>query len=125
MSEEFVTVQMPRFMTSFRSDVQALPGRIVERAAPVLRSAEEESIRERWFDTGATLKSLRERFKRRREGQNYRLWPTTPYAIFGEIGTKFIKPRRYSRIAVSNARPKVIAEARQEVKDFVRNMAVN
>ena len=124
MSTPFVTVRLPRFLTHFRSEMEVLPDRIIKATAPILRTAEQESIRERWFDTGATLRSLRERLRRKGHGREFRLYPTTPYAIFGEIGTRTLQPRRYSRIAVQNARPKVVQTAQQEVKQFARNVTV-
>lgn len=124
MSTPFVTVRLPRFLTHFRSEMEELPERIIEKTAPVLKSAEQESIRERWFDTGATLKSLRERFRRKGSDREYRLYPTTRYAIFGEIGTRTLRPRYYSRAAIQNARPQVVQKAQQEVRRFARNVTV-
>lgn len=144
MNEQFVTVRLPPILTRFPERMAALPEQIIEKTAPILRSAEEASIRKRWYRRGRTLRSLKDDIKKQGSKWIYRLFPTTFYAAFGEWGTgrrgaqsgspaprgwKYGKKagmtaRRYSRIAVHNARPRVIDAAQQQIKEFARNVTV-
>ena len=141
---DFVTVRIPSFLTHFSEQIEDLRDKILDKTAPILRKEEEASIRSRWYRTGATLGSLREQRVTEGPKKIYRLFPTTFYAIFGEFGTgrrgaQTGKPtprsyrygpkpgmtaRRYSRIAVQQARPKVIETAQQVVNAYARNVTV-
>ena len=141
---DFVTVRIPSFLTHFSEQIEDLRDRILAETAPILRREEEASIRSRWYRTGATLRSLKEETVTEGPKKIYRLSPTTFYAIFGEFGTgrrgaqtgpraprgyrygsrPGMTARRYSRIAVQQARPKVIQRAQQIVNAYARNVTV-
>src|SRR5688572_5154717 len=128
---DFVSVDIPRFLTSFRSDVENLRDEILVESIPILRREEEASIRSRWYRTGATLRSLREETVTIKDSKVYRLFPTTLYAQFGEYGTgrrgaingrplprgyrhgpkAGMTARRFTREAVATARPQVVRVA--------------
>src|SRR5688572_1694095 len=142
---DFVSVDIPRFLTSFRSDVENLRDEILVESAPILRREEEASIRERWYRTGATLRSLQEETVTVKNSKVYRLFPSTFYAKFGEYGTGQrgrvsglptprgyrhgpkigMTARRYSRIAVAKARPQIVKTAESRARAFARNVTVN
>lgn len=150
MSEQFVTVRVPGFLTRFREEMEELRDDILEETSPILRREEQASIRQRWYRSGKTLRSLKEEIVPIKDGKAYRLFPTAtsdrgaPYPLFGEFGTgrrgaatgkpapkgykhgkkAGMAARRYSRIAVATARPKVIRAAQQIVRAFARNVTV-
>ena len=144
MSQAFVTVSVPKFLSSFREEISDLRDEVAEKTAPILRREEEASIRSRWYRLGRTLKSLREEIAHEPSKTVYRLTPTTSWAVFGEFGTgrrgsqtgrpapkgytygdkPGMEARRYSRIAVASATPKVIRAAQNVVSEFGRNVTV-
>jgi hypothetical protein len=144
MADEFVTLTLGRVFKDFRRQVEALQDDILLEGAQVLRREEETSIRQRWFRTGATVNSLQEELVIDGNKKTYLLFPTAtnkgaPYPLFGEYGTGRLgaqtgRPaprgyrygskagmaaRRFSRIAVSVARPQIDRLALQRVKQFV------
>lgn len=136
---------IPRFLSTFREQVERLRDELLVEAAPVLRREEEASIRERFYRTGAGLRSLQEEFITEGLRKIYRLFPTAFYMIFGEYGTgrrgsvsgrpvprgwrygprKGMTARRYSRIAVDKARPQIERIAKERALAFARNVTVN
>lgn len=143
---EFVTVSpIPRFLTSFRTEVENLRDEILVESIPIIRREEEASIRQRWYRTGATLSSLREETTTVKGSKVYRLFPTTLYSQFGEYGTgrrgaisgrptprgwrygpkAGMTARRFTREAVQTARPQVVRLAESRARAFARNMTVN
>lgn len=150
MSEEFVTVRLPRFLTHFREQFSGLVDEVLEETSPILRREEQASIRSRWYRTGKTLRSLKEEVVEITDGKAYRLFPTAtsdrgaPYPLFGEFGTgrrgaasgkptpkgykhgrsAGMTARRFGRSAVHAARPKVIQKAQQTVRAFAQNVTV-
>lgn len=147
MADELVTVQLGPIFHNFQSRVESLRDEVVARGAKILRQEEESSIRLRWFDKGVTLRSLQEEFVTEGQTRIYRLFPTAvskrgaPYPFFGEYGTgregartggpapagyvygdsKGMRARRFSRIAVTQARPKVAAKASELIRNFTTN----
>ncbi len=141
---DFVTVRIPSFLTDFSEQIEDLRDKILDQTAPILRREEEASIRSRWYRIGTTLKSLKEETVTEGPKKIYRLRPTTFYAIFGEFGTgrrgaqtggppprgyhygsrPGMTARRFSRIAVQQAGPKVIETAQQIVNAYARNVTV-
>jgi hypothetical protein len=127
--------------------MESLRDSIVSSGGKILREEEESSIRLRWFDKGVTLRSLQDETVTEGDARIYRLFPTAtsksgaPYPLFGEYGTgragavsgqpapsgytygdkPGMRARRYSRIAVAQARPKVIAKANELVRNFTTN----
>jgi hypothetical protein len=122
------TVQFGRiFRTNLRREMEHTRDEALVEGGKIVRREVETSIRERWYDTEATLGSLEEQVVTEGESKTYRLTPTTFYAIFGEYGTgqrgsvtgkpaprgwKYgdkpgMSARRFSRIAVGVARPQV------------------
>jgi hypothetical protein len=150
MSDQFVTVRLPRFLTRFRDEIGGLVDEVIEETSPILRRSEEASIRQRWYRSGRTLRSLKEEVAPIKDGKAYRLFPTAtsergaPYPLFGEFGTgrrgatsgkptpkgykhgrsKGMTARRFGREAVKQARPKVIQTAQSTVRAFARNVTV-
>lgn len=144
MADEFVTLTLGRVFKDFRRQVEGLQDDILLDGAQVLRREEEASIRQRWYRTGATLGSLQEELVIEGNVKTYRLFPTAtnngaPYPLFGEYGTgrlgaatggpaprgyryggkQGMAARRFSRIAVSQARPEIDRLALEKVKQFV------
>lgn len=144
---ELVTVELGPIFHNFRSRMESLRDSIVSSGGKILREEEESSIRLRWFDKGVTLRSLQDETVTEGDARIYRLFPTAtsksgaPYPLFGEYGTgragavsgqpapsgytygdkPGMRARRYSRIAVAQARPKVIAKANELVRNFTTN----
>lgn len=140
MSEQSVaTVEYGQiFLKSFRDELTRTRDEALTASALIMRREEEASIRARWYDTGATLESLEEEIIDEGDKKTYRVSPTTFYAIFGEYGTgqrgaatgepvpvgyrygpsAGMEARRFSRIAVSIARPQVEDIWQQKVKEF-------
>lgn len=146
-----VTLQLSPIFRDFRSRVTGLRDRILTDASKILRREEETSIRQRWHRTGATLVSLKEEVVEDGNRKTYRLFPTAvsskgaPYPLFGEYGTGRLgaqtgRPapagyrygdkagmaaRRYSRIALSIAKPLIDSMAKERVRRFALNATVN
>lgn len=141
---ELVTVEYGSVFSNLRSRIESFRDDVLTEGSKILREEEEASIRLRWFDKGKTLNSLQEEVVTDGETKIYRLFPTAtskrgaPYPLFGEYGTgqagartggpapagytygpsKGMAARRYSRIAVANAQPKVRAKAREIIANF-------
>lgn len=146
MAQRFVTVQLAPIFRNFRGRIESLRDDIIETGGRILRQEEEQSIRLRWYDRGRTLGSLKEEIVTEGEAKIYRLFPTATnrgfsYPAAGEYGTGRLgaatgKPapigwrygsrrgmtaRRFSRIAVAQAKPKVVADAQQLIANFTIN----
>lgn len=141
---DFVQVFPPRFFSHLPEWLGGLQEEILAETAPILRREEEASIRERWYRQGRTLRSLKEETVTEGPRKSYRLWPSIFYAIFGEYGTgrrgsqsgrpaprgwrygpkPGMTARRYSRIAVEKARPKIIRAAQETAREYARNVTV-
>lgn len=149
MSDELVTLQLGSIFRTFRHDVERLQDDILLDAAQIMRREEELSIRERWFRSGATVNSLQEEIDINGPRKTYRLFPTAtnkgaPYPTFGEYGTgqrgaatgrpaprgyrygsqAGMAARRYSRIAVSIAKPQIDKLAIDKVRQFAARVTV-
>jgi hypothetical protein len=144
---ELVTIELGSIFHNFRSRVEGLRDSVTAAGGKILRTEEESSIRLRWYDRGVTLRSLQEQTTTEGEARIYRLFPTAtskggaPYPLFGEYGTgregartggpppasyrygdsKGMRARRYGRIAVTQARPKVMAKAGELIRNFTVN----
>jgi hypothetical protein len=147
MADELVTLELGSIFHNFQSRVESLRDEVTTQGAKILRQEEEASIRLRWYDSGKTLRSLQEEFVTEGDTRIYRLFPAAvskrgaPYPLFGEYGTgqagartggpapagyvygdsKGMRARRFSRIAVAQARPKVIAKANELMRNFTMN----
>lgn len=141
---ELVTIQLGSIFHNFESRIRALQSEIVVEGGKVLREEEEQSIRLRWYDKGATLRSLQEEVVVEGDTKIYRLFPTAtskrgfPYPLAGEYGTgregartgqpapagwvygqsRGMRARRFSRIAVAQAKPRVVAKASELIRNF-------
>jgi hypothetical protein len=144
MADELVTIEYGSVFHNFESRIRALQANIVTEGGNILREEEEQSIRLRWYDKGETLRSLQEEVIIEGDTKIYRLFPTAtskrgfPYPLAGEYGTgregartgrpapsgwvygqsKGMRARRYSRIAVAQARPRVVAKAGELMRNF-------
>lgn len=141
--DQLVTVEYGSVFSNFESRIRALQSQIVTEGGKILKQEEEESIRLRWYDSGETLRSLQEEFADEGDTKIYRLFPTAtnrgfPYPTAGEYGTgregartgqpapsgwvygnsRGMRARRYSRIAVAQAKPRVIAKASELMANF-------
>ena len=147
MADELVRVELGPIFHNFESRIRSLRDSIVSSGGKILRQEEESSIRLRWYDKGVTLRSLQEEFATEGRTRIYRLFPTAvskrgaPYPLFGEYGTgregartggpapagyiygsgKGMRARRFSRIAVTQARPRVVAKASELIRNFTTN----
>lgn len=146
-----VELQLSSIFSNLRSRVERLRVGILFDSAAILRREEESSIRRLWYRTGATLSSLRQQFITDGDKKIYQLFPTAtskagaPYPLFGEYGTGRLgaqtgRPaplgyrygdkagmvaRRYSRLAVTAAKPQIDQLARERVRRFALNATVN
>lgn len=147
MAGQLAHVHFSPIFRNFKARVESLRDKVLTEGGKILREEEEASIRLRWYDSGATLKSLQEQVVTESESKVYQLFPTAtskrgfPYPTAGEYGTgqlgartgkpapsgwvygdsKGMRARRYSRIAVVNARPKVVAKAKAVIANFTVN----
>lgn len=147
MADQLATVQLGSIFRHLRGRLEDLRDDVLTEGGKILRAEEEASIRLRWFDSGKTLSSLQEEVVREGERITYRLTPTAtsrkgaPYPLFGEYGTGRrgaatgrpaprgyrygdrvgMEARRYSRIAVMNAKPLIDSRAKQLVANFTVN----
>lgn len=149
MADELVTIEYGSILSGFQrfdSRIRALQSQIVTEGGKILREEEEQSIRLRWYDKGETLRSLQEEVIDDGDTKVYRLFPTAtskrgfPYPLAGEYGTgregartgrpapvgwnygnsRGMQARRYSRIAVAQAQPRVAARA----SELMANMTI-
>jgi len=144
---ELATVQLGSIFRNFQQRVERLRDDVTVEGGAILRREEEASIRLRWFDSGRTLGSLQEQVVTEGDARIYRLFPTAtskrgaPYPLFGEYGTgqagartggptpsgyrygskAGMAARRYSRIAVAQAKPQIVANAKQLIANFTVN----
>jgi len=144
VADGLVTLELGSIFHNFQSRVESLRDDVLSEGSKILREEEESSIRLRWFDKGVTLRSLQEEVVVKGDAKIYRLFPTAtskrgaPYPLFGEYGTgregartggpapvgyvygdkKGMRARRYSRIAVAQAKPKVVAKASELIRNF-------
>lgn len=147
MADQLATVHLSPIFRNFKSRIEDLRDAVLIEGGKILREEEERSIRLRWYDRGVTLGSLKEEVVSEGDSKIYRLFPTAkskrgaPYPLFGEYGTgqrgarsgkpapvgyqygqgQGMRARRYSRIAVTQARPKVVARAKEVIANFTVN----
>lgn len=144
---DFVQVFPPRLFSRLREELEELRANVLTETAPILRRAEEASIRQRFYRTGKGLRALKEETVTEGQKKSYRLFPTAFYMIFGEFGTGrrgartggpaprgytygkkekgSMEARRYSRIAVADVRPRIIETAASVARTFARNVTVS
>ena len=148
---QLATYTLSPIFRTFGRDMERLRDEILEIGGPTLRREEEASIRERWYRTGNTLRSLREEIVTIGDKKVYRLFPTArsergaSYPLFGEYGTgrrgagsgspvprgyrhgpkPGMEARRFSRVAVQKARPEILRHAQRRIEAFKANMTVN
>lgn len=147
MADQLARVHLSPIFRNFRSRVEDLRDSITVQGGKILRREVESSIRLRWYETGKTLNSLQEDVVTSGESQRYILTPTatsekgTPYPLFGEYGTgrrgavsgrpaprgyrygdrQGMKARRFSRIAVGIAAPRIVGSAKGLIANFTVN----
>jgi len=145
---EFVQVTLSPIFRQFGNAVTGMVDELTIQGGKLLRQELETSIRERWYDTGATLASVQDELIEKGFSRSYSVWPTAvsrkgaPYPLFGEYGTggrgsltgrpapagyrygqvKGIAARRYARIAVGLARPKVEGLTLSKVSKLAANL---
>lgn len=139
---DFVTLKLGRIFTHYERDLNKIRNEALRESAPIFRREVESSIRQRFYRTGTGLRSLQEEVVSEGRKLIYRLFPTAFYMIFGEYGTgrrgattgqppprgytygsrAGMAARRFSRIAVASARPKVGDIHLFQIREFARNM---
>lgn len=147
MADQLATVHLSPIFRNFKSRIEDLRDDVLTEGGRILRQEEEQSIRLRWYDKGVTLRSLQEEVISEGDRKIYRLFPTAtskrgfPYPMAGEYGTgregartgkpapsgwvygqsKGMRARRFSQIAVANAKPRVVAKASELIRNFTVN----
>lgn len=140
---ELVTLRLSPVFRNLQQRVERLRDEIVTEGGAILKREYQLSIRARWFRTGATANSLAEQVVADGNRKTFRIGPTAtnhgaPYPFFGEYGTgrrgaatggpapagyrygdrPGMTARRFSRIAVAQAKPQVDAMARVKLRRF-------
>lgn len=144
MADQLATVHLGSIFRNLRGRLEDLRDDVLIEGGKILRAEEEASIQLRWYDEGKTLSSLQEEVVREGDSITYRLFPTAtsekgaPYPLFGEYGTgrrgaatgrpaprgyrygdrQGMAARRYSRIAVMNAKPLIESRAKAMIANF-------
>ncbi len=145
---ELVTVQIGSVFRNMGQAVRGFRDVLLTESASIMKHEEQSSIRQRWYDTGTTLRSLEDKVITEGDKKTYQLFPTAtspkgaPYPLFGEYGTgqqgsatgrpapagytygpKFgMRARRFSRIAVTTARPQIERKSQELLRRLARNM---
>jgi hypothetical protein len=139
---DLVTLKLGRVFTHYQSDLERARDKALQDSAPILRRHVESSIRQRFYRTGAGLRSLQEEFVTEGIKKIYRLFPTAFYMIFGEYGTgrrgsttgqpaprgyKYGKrpgmaARKFARIAVGESRREIRDIHLLKVREFAQNL---
>ncbi len=143
MSEQLATVEYGKiFLKSLRTLLEATRDEALSESATIIRREEEASMRQRWYRTGASVESLQDEVISEGDKKAYRLSPTTFYSIFGEYGTgqrgretgepapvgytygpsRGMAARRFSRIAIANARPQIEDVWRLKVRELAAGL---
>ncbi len=147
---DLVTLQLSPIFTDFRQRVEGLRDSIIRGGRIIVRREFALSIRQRWYDSGATANSLREELVTDGQRKTWRIFPTAtrdgaPYPLFGEYGTGQrgsttgqpaprgyrygsrlgMAARRYGRQAVATAAPQVRDMAILKARQFARNVTVS
>jgi hypothetical protein len=141
---ELVTLQLSPVFTNLRQRVERLRDDILNEGGQILEREERLSIRQRWFRTGATEASLRKEIVGEGDRKTFRLFPTAvskdgaSYPLFGEYGTgrrgaasgrpapagyryggkPGMTARRFSRLAMTAARPQINDMVRLKLRRF-------
>jgi hypothetical protein len=140
---ELVTLQLSPVFSNLRQRVERLRDDILHEGAEILEREERLSIRGRWFRTGATEASLQKEIVSEGDRKTFRLFPTAtnkgaPYPLFGEYGTGRrgaasggpplagyrygprigMTARRFSRLAMTAAKPQINDMARLKLREF-------
>lgn len=140
---QLVTLQLSPVFRNLQQRVERLRDEIVTEGGAILKREYLSSIRARWFRTGATANSLVEGVVTDGNRKTFRIGPTAtrngaPYSLFGEYGTgrrgaatggpapagyrygdkPGMTARRFSRIAVTQAKPQVDAMAQVKLRAF-------
>jgi hypothetical protein len=140
---ELVTLHLSPVFHDLRQRVERLRDEIVADGGAILKREYLLSIRARWFRSGATAASLVEETVTDGNRKTFRIGPTAtrngaPYPLFGEYGTGRrgaatggpapsgyrygdklgMTARRFSRIAVAQAKPQVDDMARVKLRQF-------
>jgi hypothetical protein len=140
---ELVTLHLSPVFHNLQQRVERLRDEIVTEGGAILKREYLSSIRARWFRSGATAASLVEEVVTDGNRKTFRIGPTAtnngaPYPLFGEYGTgrrgavtggpapagyrygdkAGMIARRFSRIAVTQAKPQVDAMAVVKLRAF-------
>jgi hypothetical protein len=140
---QLVTLHLSPVFHNLQQRVERLRDEIVTEGGQILKREYLSSIRARWFRAGATAASLTEEVVTDGNRKTFRIGPTAtnrgaPYPLFGEYGTgrrgaatggpapagyryggkPGMTAHRFSRIAVTQAKPQVEAMAVVKLRAF-------
>jgi hypothetical protein len=144
---QLVTLRLAPVFRNFRSRVEDLRDKLLVESGKIVKREEQASIRRLWYDTGRTLNSLQEEIVTKDESKSYVLSVTAvsdrgaPYPLFGEYGTgrrgaatgrpaprgyrygdrSGMAARRFSRVALTAAKPQVERAAANLARNFTLN----
>jgi hypothetical protein len=140
---QLVTLQLSPVFRNLQQRVERLRDEILTDGGKILKREYQFSIRARWFRSGATAGSVVEETVTDGNRKSFRLRPTAtnngaPYPLFGEYGTgrrgaltggpapsgyrygdkPGMAARRFSRIAVAQAKPQIDDMARLKLRQL-------
>lgn len=139
MSTPLARIEYGRiFLKSFQHEMERTRDEALKESAPIIRRELESSIRQRWYRTGASLGSVDDEIVEQGDTKTYRVGPRMFYDIFGEYGTgrrgaatgtpapvgyrygpsAGMDARRFARIAVGVAQPRVEDVWRLKVREL-------
>jgi hypothetical protein len=147
----FARVEYAPIFHNLRHDIERLRDDILAEGGRILKRETQRSIRERWYRSGTTLRSLEEDVVVDGDRKTYQLTPTAtskkgaPYPLFGEYGTgqrgratggpapagyrygskPGMTARRFGRLAIDATKPQLIRVAQEELARYARNQTVD
>lgn len=140
-----VKLKLSPIFRDLRNRLRGFQRDVHQRASLIMRFEEQLSIRQRFYRTGKGLLSLFERQLEEDNKLRYEITFLRRYMLFGEYGTgrrgaasgrptprgytygqrAGMTARRFSRIAVAAAKPKIDRMARERARLLAANVTVN
>lgn len=140
-----VELRLSPIFRDLRNRLRDFQRDVHSRASLIMRFEEQLSIRQRFYRTGKGLLSLFERQVEQGDTLRYEITFLRRYMLFGEYGTgrrgaasgqpaprgytygqrAGMTARRFSRIAVAAAKPKIDRMARERARQLALNVTVN
>ena len=140
-----VELRLSPIFRDLRNRLRDFQRDVHSRASLIMRFEEQSSIRQRFYRTGKGLLSLFETQTEQGDTLRYEITFLRRYMLFGEYGTgrrgaasgrpaprgytygqrAGMAARRFSRIAVAAAKPKIDRMAHERARAFAANVTVN